>query len=633
MWFSKGRDHCGLAYCPTIRKNRGVRFDLLGGGSSRKLAGATTGSSGGTLSISRPERLVWLAGCAAVTAALAARRLGDFDLPWHLAHGRIVASTGTVPAIDDLAYTNQPIQYSEFVADTLLYETIHWMGPLGLQVLRGILLAATLTMLAWGQRRGPTGPIVASFAMAAASAWFVTRPATFSFVLLAITTVAIERHRSAPQSIQGRGALLLLIPLHLVWANVHGFVVVGLTLVVGYALYRAACSLARGSLDRWLPASDAGQLRWAGGAACGSLVATLINNGGAKLLTAPLRIGQDVGRVTEWAPTTWSFVTQREPAVGLLAVVVLVALLFGRDPKTRNRLPALWDLAVLTLAVYLALSAVRLIAVGVIVAAPWAIRRLSKAIPSSSVTRAAASLCPWLLGIWLCLRPGVSFGVGFEPDHFPEAAVGFIQDQHPQGRMWNSSVYGGYLSWRLYPEYRVLIDGRTSWVHDPRIVKLAYQSEQEPEAFTGLVSEFDIEWAICRSVEGEPFGVPLAASPDWTMVFWDDVSAVYVSTKGRNAKLADEGYRLLRHMTPMSVVLSLALRAERVRDLTYDAKLAESQAPYSARAAFLSASAALGRRDEARFGEALRRVRTLSELDGPVMALEASWKRAMAPIQ
>lgn len=576
-------------------------------------------------SLSRFEWLVWIAGCTATAATVAARRLGDFDLPWHLAHGRLVASTGAIPSVDDLAYTHRPIEYSEFLGDLLLYEVIHLAGPLGLQVLGGVVTAAVLTMLAFGGRRGPAGPLVASLAVAAGSPWFVVRPALFSFVLLAITVVTLEHHRQAPQASQTRTALLLLVPLHLIWANTHGFVVVGLALVAAYALYRLACTLARGRAGQWLPLCDAGQLRWVAGAALGSVLGSLVNNGGPKLLTAPFRIEQDVGRVTEWAPTTLAFVTTQEPTVGLFALVVLAALVFGRDPNTQRRVPPVWDLVVLAISFYLALSAVRLLSVAVVVAAPSVARRLAMVIPSTTVTRTAAYLCPWLLGLWFAMRPGTSTGIGFEPDHFPRAAVAYVRAERPQGRMWNSSVYGGYLAWRLHPDYRVLIDGRTSWVHDPRIIELAYRSEREPAAFAALVEEFEIEWAICRSVEGESFGIPLAADPGWTMVFWDDVSAVYVFRKGRNATLARDGYRVLSHRTPLGIVLTMATREERTDELTHDARLAERQAPRSARAAFLSACAALGRRDEGGFRGALSRVRAWSELPGPARALEAAW--------
>ncbi|MFW5739096.1 MAG: hypothetical protein ACOC1F_01885, partial [Myxococcota bacterium] len=365
--------------------------------------------------------------------------------------------------------------------------------------------------------------------------------------------------------------------------------------------------------------------------ALGSLLAALLNTGGPKLLLAPFQIEQDIGHVTEWAPPTLTFVTQQEPVAGLFALIIILAFAFGRDPDTDSRVPTAWDLGTVVLAFLLASNAVRLIAVGAVVATPAIIRRLTPVIPTTKTTWVAGALGPWMLAAWLLLRGGTTLGVGFEPDHFPEKAVQFIQRHQPSGRMWNSSVYGGYLSWRLYPAYRVLMDGRTSWVHEPRVISLARRSETNHAAFTALVEEFDIQWAICRAVEGERFGLPLAADGGWVMVYWDDVSAVYVSKSAPNAHLAASGYRLLRHATPLPRVLAMAAQSERTVELTHDASLAAAQAPASPRAAFLQACAALGRREEAAFHEAVARVRHRSERPEPARVLERVWSEVVGP--
>lgn len=44
---------------------------------------------------------------------------------------------------------------------------------------------------------------------------------------------------------------------------------------------------------------------------------------------------------------------------------------------------------------------------------------------------------------------------------FPEAATSFILKNSPSGNIFNNFNWGGYLIWRLYPDYKVFIDGRT----------------------------------------------------------------------------------------------------------------------------------------------------------------------------
>jgi len=47
-----------------------------------------------------------------------------------------------------------------------------------------------------------------------------------------------------------------------------------------------------------------------------------------------------------------------------------------------------------------------------------------------------------------------------EAERFPTAAVEFMRANHPPQPVYNEYHWGGYLIWKLYPEYRVMIDGR-----------------------------------------------------------------------------------------------------------------------------------------------------------------------------
>jgi hypothetical protein len=47
-----------------------------------------------------------------------------------------------------------------------------------------------------------------------------------------------------------------------------------------------------------------------------------------------------------------------------------------------------------------------------------------------------------------------------EAETFPKDAVDWIMANQPKGNIFNSYNWGGYLIWRVYPEYLVYIDGR-----------------------------------------------------------------------------------------------------------------------------------------------------------------------------
>ncbi|MBI3286387.1 MAG: hypothetical protein HYZ65_16280, partial [Burkholderiales bacterium] len=43
----------------------------------------------------------------------------------------------------------------------------------------------------------------------------------------------------------------------------------------------------------------------------------------------------------------------------------------------------------------------------------------------------------------------------------PVLAADFLREAHPAGPMFNEYGWGGYLSWTLYPDYPIYVDGRT----------------------------------------------------------------------------------------------------------------------------------------------------------------------------
>jgi hypothetical protein len=563
----------------------------------------------------RGRATTWLPplGFAAVAATLASRRLADFDLPWHLALGRVVLGTRSLPRIDPLAFTARPIQHMEFLSDALLYGLMRAGGPFALQLFGALVAVATGAVL-WFRMRGdgPLATLVVALTLVATHDFFLVRPATLSFLLLAVWLWAIDVHRRRPNERRGRQALafsVLLVPL---WVNVHGFSVIAVALAIGYAGYRSACRLAAGRLGALLPRADGDRVVETWLAAFAALVASGANLAGYRLLTAPLHARADFGRITEWASTGVEFLLRHDPAAAVLLVATLAALFWGKEPDG-HRLPNAFDLGLVVLGFALARSAVRLVPIGVVMVAPLVSRRLAGFVrPSVAMQWAcggALMLAAPLIGV---LTP-TSFGVGFEPAHFPEGAVRFIRAHKPAGRMWNFLPFGGYLSWRLWPDYRVLVDGRSGWVHDPALLARVHASESDDEAFRSLTSDLDLRWAVTRASEGERFGVPLARSADWRMVYLDDVSAVYVRLNGENAELARHGYRLLRHLTPPEKALSAALdRSVPPEVLAADGRLAREQDPASSRAAFFDACGALARRDRAAFVEARRRLAALA---------------------
>lgn len=577
-------------------------------------------------------RLLPPLGLAAIFGAVLVRKVGDFDLPWHIANGRLVVQTHAIPRIDDLAYTHRPVEHIDLLSEVPFYAIHHWFGALGLQLFTATLSVATALVL-WTtvKKEGPAAWLSVALAMAATSAWLLARPATIGFLFLALLMMLLSRHRDvAEEPARRRRALYWLPPLFFLWANTHPSVFLGAVLVLGYAGYRGACHLARGRAGALLPEEDGGDASVTAAMAAASVAASLVNPGFTKVLLGPLRAEADFHLVTEWAKPTLAFLTTVEPATGLVLVLGLLAFLFGKGAK--GKVPNAFDLGVVLVAFALSRTAIRLLAVGAIMLAPFIARRFAAFVRPTMLMQACAGASLLIVAPVMLVKSDVGLGIGFEESHYPEAAVLWIKANKPAGHMYNFMPFGGYLAMRLHPEQRVLIDGRQAFVHGHELAEKVDRANVDPATLSELVTEHQIEWAITRSREGETFGMTFARSREFTMVYFDDVAAIYAKNDGPNAELARSGYQAFRHLMPLEIPLRDALEGRRREAWSHDGALAALQAPKSPRAHFLDACGAMAVGDRARFDKALAQIATLAP-SAPAMisVLQSSWNEKSAP--
>jgi hypothetical protein len=543
-------------------------------------------------------------------AANAAKMLAEFDLPWHLAFGRQIASTWSVPRVDDFAYTHSQIHYVGVVADLTLYAIIRFAGPLGLQIANGLVaiaIASAMVLTSSTRTRGfhPISLGVVAAAMVAMSPWTFVRPATFGFLLVGVTLLLVQRYRAGD-----RRALLAAAALALVWCNMHGSVVVGVAVLGAYAAYRGLCTMTRDRYPIALPASEGGHLAMAAGAAVLAVVLACMNPAGAGIFRGGAVVGSYDDILSEWHATSVHFFTAQSPAAGAFLVVAFVLVAIGKGPDGTRKI-SLFD-AALVLGSLLLATRIRFVPVAIVVIAPIAASRVASFVHETPMMRAAFLLAACLAGPSVAALDEGTYGVGFDPQSFPEPAVRFITEAKPSGNMWNFWPFGGYLIWRLYPEHRVLLDGRIGFVHERDLVYQVIASETDAVELAKLSTKYHFEWAVCRVGEGRPWCAPIARSEEWRMVFADHASAVYVRTTGPNAALAENGYRVLTHLSAPETIFEAAVRGERSEDLSHDAALARTQDPTSPRVWFIDACAALAVGDHARFESARARLALLA---------------------
>jgi hypothetical protein len=175
--------------------------------------------------------LRWLPYSAlAVVAAFALRRLDDFDTWWHLASGRWIAQHHAVPYTDVLSFTVRNNEWInlQWLYDLLLYAIYSLSGASGLVIASAACFVATFAILARHLARF-LGPVASTalliWVAATVNERFLIRPEMASFPLLAAVQLVLADGRHNPKRLRW------LVPLMILWANMHSLFIVGLAAI------------------------------------------------------------------------------------------------------------------------------------------------------------------------------------------------------------------------------------------------------------------------------------------------------------------------------------------------------------------------------------------------------------------
>jgi len=381
----------------------------------------------------------------------------DPDLWWHLKAGRDIIDTRSIPRTDDYSFTKQGSEWvaHEWLSEVLIEGLYRLTGLVGLVTIFSLIIVIALWLT---YRRCDGKPYAAGIAIllaaAASSPLFGIRPQMLTLLLASIYVVILERFDPEEQSRR----LWWLVPLMLLWVNLHAGFALGLALI-GLYMVRAVLD---GEWSHVRPLIIVLIV-------CTAVVP--LNPNGFRMFSYPyetLTSESMAAFIQEWHSPDFHKTTYLPLAVLLLGTFAAMAL-----SPARARLGEIFLVLITALG---ALRSVRHIPIFSLFAAPvlakhlWAIakdRGWDKALTGAEARPTGIKL---LINIVLLLAP-LALGVS-RVWHFathqrnyttlrnPVAAVEFLKSQRLPGPIYNRYGWGGYLIYQLYPEYRVYIDGR-----------------------------------------------------------------------------------------------------------------------------------------------------------------------------
>lgn len=464
---------------------------------------------------------------------MSARTVSDPDLWWHLATGRYIVQTHSIPRYDVFSYTATDHKW-------ITHEWLTQVGMFGLYNLGGLsaLLLATCVVVTLSffivYIQCEARPHLAVFAvlvgaLASAVTWG-PRPQMLNILFSALLLYLLQLVRVEKRPLWWAFPLLTAV-----WVNLHsgyflGYVILGAVLV-GDGLAHLLDVRTPATLDR----HGLRNLTLALGA---SVIAALLNPNGFKMLWYPFEtLGSKAMQeyIQEWAPPAFNR-PEYWPTIALLFGGML-ALVFSRRRRDMSDLLLFFGFG------FMALLSARHIPLFAVAAAPiltrygaqielgrlrWDLSRLPPARPP----RGALLFLNWLLVVLFVLAGAVRVADvltknrAAEASRFPVRAVEFIERQGwGERRMYNSYNWGGYLLWR---GYKVFIDGRADVYLDDFMNEyvLTYQLRGD---WRVPLNRYAVEYILIE--RDASLAALLDESAEWERVYEDELAAIWTRTQ------------------------------------------------------------------------------------------------------
>jgi hypothetical protein len=440
------------------------------------------------------------------TAAFRPIRNADVWMNLRVA-GDIVAS-GEIPSVDQYSAVaaGRPVIVHEWLSSFIFWGIYKIGGGQALTVFRALMMLAMLLLL-WFSMEKRARCFILTAPLLALAAYIIlervmVRPHVFTLLFLCVWVFSLERWRRERRL----RYLIILVPLQVLWVNLHGGYMIAL--VLGAMMTGTTALLAlfpSWSKGESYSGSDVAKFA-ALTAAC--LIASLINPHGLRLLEFSLTMGfaSDYIKqfVYEWGSPLADKYMQRAYGFNVvLSIFVLIWLGLVLNIKRRPLLDAVFAV----LATVLTVQAIRFVSFIGILGFPVMVRAwLSVAdtragslpvkrlpvIETALFTLILASTLVYGFPIDKSSHYRIGWGFG---GRLPYKSVEFLAKQNFEGNIFNDYADGAFLIHKLSPGIRPVMDPRID-IYGSDLTYEYFASRDDPLKFFQYLNKYNVSLVL-----------------------------------------------------------------------------------------------------------------------------------------
>lgn len=481
------------------------------------------------------------------------------DLWMHIRTGEVMLENMSVASVDDYSYTVQGRewlnhQWLSQVIFFLVYRSSGVSGLIFLQAIAVFLAFLLIFLSAYKKDNWLLSVCLIFLVILFSQERFLVRPHIFSVFLFTVFIFVLHKYKYAWPDKKGR-ILYALIPLQILWVNLHAASIMGIFLVWAYIFgefidNRFRRDLRNGSLIR------DGKYRRLLSVGILLVVSIGLTPYGYKAILFPLIERSEMFFIHEWLPSMYKDVflgagvmpyyrffllisffvfISRAKRISTAHIIVFASLLYLSLSSRRH--VVLYGLAMMPYIVQYAqgISFQRI---------PLRLKRFFKKTVIVMLTLYLVFLGMDIFSGRYYIKMGNSLRLGLGRVGYPDDAIDFLEKSGIEGNMFNDYGSGCYLIWRLYPDKRVFIDGRNTIYGADFIRKQYIEPLRDPLLFERLIKRHDIGYAFlyyALSMGNLTDIIPyLYHSKDWALIYFDGKACIFARNNKENSGIIDK---------------------------------------------------------------------------------------------
>lgn len=523
---------------------------------------------------------------------VAHRALFDLDIWLHLKTGEFILQNKIIPSQDIFSFTlkEKPWVDHEWLFQALssfIYSKWQAEGLILLQCY--VIILCFFVLFLMGQRSIKSYLEVAVFILVAAYASmsrFNIRPDIFSMLFFALCLYLLRFH------IDKKG-IWLLLPIQVLWVNLHGYFFLGPLLVSLFILaefLRRKIKFLPWQWKEGLSLNDAVYARL-GRVFFFMLLACIFNPRGWAGAVYPFSVFKEV--LLGKAQVFFRYIQELQPTLQMdnysrnfhyLIIIFCLSLMvinFKRLKLAEVFLVSFFFLFALT-----GRNVAFFTFVGYMVIISYlgpTLRRISENFKLETPLRKTLYfLLKYGLAVffvvWVGLRIDKLLGDGYydfdnkrfvsllsgiDQKRYPKGAVDFVLEHNLKANLFNDFNSGAYLIGRAYPKRKVFIDGRTELYGSDFFKQYQTLMQGDRRVFARIMDKYEISAILLSttSVSLPKIISYLYKSPQWKIVFFDETGLVFLKDTPLNKELIHRyAVDFKRYAVPIADLKLLGLR-------------------------------------------------------------------------